>query len=101
MGPPPRGTLPHSGLASPPSSRARPPRGGGAWPVAPALVVGVGAGLAGSGFGAVGAALASLVAIVPVVVVLSAMHHRPAREVLLPGVDRRSPGVGERAAVPS
>ena len=58
--------------------------------VALALVVAVGAGLTGSIFGAVGAALASLAAIVPVVVVLSAMHHRPAREFLLRGIDRGS-----------
>jgi putative heme transporter len=67
--------------------------------VALALVVAVGAGLTGSVFGAVGAALASLVAIVPVVVVLSAMHHRPAREFLLRGIDRGSCWLARRVPV--
>ncbi|MCU1613630.1 MAG: rane protein of unknown function [Frankiales bacterium] len=64
-----------------------------------ALVVAVGSGLTGSVLGAIGAALASLVAIVPVVVVLAAMHHRPAREFLLRGIDRGSRWLARRMPV--
>lgn len=62
--------------------------------VALALVVAVGSGLTGSVLGAVGAALASLAAIVPMVAVLSAMHHRAARELLLRAIDRVSRWLG-------
>ena len=67
--------------------------------VALALLVAVGAGLTGSVLGAVGAALASLVAVVPVVVVLSAMHHRPAREFLLRRIDGGSGWLAQRVPI--
>jgi uncharacterized protein (TIRG00374 family) len=67
--------------------------------VALALVVAVGSGLTGSVLGAVGAALASLAAIVPMVAVLSAMHHRAARELLLRAIDRGSRWLGRRAPI--
>jgi uncharacterized protein (TIRG00374 family) len=67
--------------------------------VALALLVAVGAGLTGSVLGAIGAALASLAAVVPVVVVLSAMHRRPAREFLLRWIDRGSRWLSQRVPV--
>jgi uncharacterized protein (TIRG00374 family) len=67
--------------------------------VALALLVAVGSGLTGSVLGAVGAALASLAAIVPTVVVLSAMHHRPAREFLLRAIDRGSRWLARRVSI--
>jgi uncharacterized protein (TIRG00374 family) len=67
--------------------------------VALALIVAVGSALTGSVLGAVGAALSSLAAVVPVGVVLSAMHHRPAREALLRAIDRGSRWLARRVSI--
>jgi hypothetical protein len=79
---------------------------GWCWPVgvastvALAVLVAVCAGVTGSVLRAVGAAVvASLAAIVSVVVVLSAMHHRPACELLLRGIDGGSRWLGERVPI--